>query len=345
MRLLEAKLQMLTAYEMMVNKGTWVSWPDGNQYFVIKPEDFRALIEPSERVDEAEEREEQGRRARMPPFFELKRQHTLGAHHRPRSARVVEPFVPHLHFDCPRVEVPKVQQTCVGRSRGWAGRPQSDESSGAVKPLADQREELAHEISDGGSVLFEERVRGDLNGSDGARPLEEPRRIWEIFACDEGDVDLLPGVEMQLGDRSSTEIIDEVEVNPSLTDFRHGVQYELPTETRQERPSRPAASLHTTPGIPAFMDPEIALLQGGAGLDVAGRGYDQFTDEERQAVVKAFPREDNFKVGIIDAFYHGMRHQAHTTFGTFNDDVLAFKDPTFQRIDMCSVILSSSWPG
>lgn len=73
MRLLEAKLEMLTAYETMVNKGTWVSWPDGNQYFVIKPEDFRALIEPSERVDEAEEREEQGRRARMPPLFEPKR--------------------------------------------------------------------------------------------------------------------------------------------------------------------------------------------------------------------------------------------------------------------------------
>ncbi|NKL15594.1 hypothetical protein GFL78_27285 [Rhizobium leguminosarum bv. viciae] len=73
MRLLEAKLQMLAAYETMVGKGTWVLWPDGNQYLVIKPEDFRALMEPSERVDEAEEREEQGRRARMPPFFEPKR--------------------------------------------------------------------------------------------------------------------------------------------------------------------------------------------------------------------------------------------------------------------------------
>lgn len=106
-----------------------------------------------------------------------------------------------------------------------------------------------------------------------------------------------------------------------------------------------AVALHTTPGIPEFMDPEIALLQSGAGMDVAGRGYDQFTDEERQAVVMAFPRENNFKHGIIDAFYHGMKHRPHTTFGTFNDDVLAFKDPKFQRIDMCSVILGSSWPG
>ncbi|ACS60530.1 HD domain-containing protein [Rhizobium leguminosarum] len=106
-----------------------------------------------------------------------------------------------------------------------------------------------------------------------------------------------------------------------------------------------AVALHTTPGIPEFMDPEIALLQSGAGMDVAGRGYDRFTDEERQAVVKAFPRENHFKEGIIDAFYHGMKHRPHTTFGTFNDDVLTFKDPKFQRIDMCSVILGSRWPG
>jgi hypothetical protein len=68
---------------------------------------------------------------------------------------------------------------------------------------------------------------GDLDGADVARPLEEPRRIWEIFACDEVDVDVLPGIEMQVGDRSSTEIIDEVEVDPSFTALRHGVQCEL----------------------------------------------------------------------------------------------------------------------
>ena len=73
MRLLEAKLQMLAAYETMSTKLPGFSWPDGNQYFVIKPDDFRALIEPSERVDEAQEREERGRRARMPPFFKPKR--------------------------------------------------------------------------------------------------------------------------------------------------------------------------------------------------------------------------------------------------------------------------------
>jgi hypothetical protein len=106
-----------------------------------------------------------------------------------------------------------------------------------------------------------------------------------------------------------------------------------------------AIALHTTPGIPQFMRGEIALVQAGAGMDVAGRGYDQFTDAQREAVVAAFPRETDFKHGIIDAFYQGMKHRPGSTFGTFNDDVLAFKDPHFQRIDMCSVIFASSWKG
>ncbi|WP_131858590.1 HD domain-containing protein [Bosea sp. BK604] len=104
-----------------------------------------------------------------------------------------------------------------------------------------------------------------------------------------------------------------------------------------------AVALHTTPGIPEFMRPEIALVQAGAGMDVAGRGYEQFTDGQREAVIAAFPREPDFKHGIIDAFYQGMKHRPASTFGTFNDDVLAFKDPGFQRIDMCSVILASKW--
>jgi hypothetical protein len=104
-----------------------------------------------------------------------------------------------------------------------------------------------------------------------------------------------------------------------------------------------AIALHTTPGIPEFMRPEIALVQAGAGMDVAGRGYDQFTDAQREAVIAAFPREADFKHGIIDAFYQGMKHRPDSTFGTFNDDVLAFKDPHFRRIDMCSIILGSNW--
>lgn len=104
-----------------------------------------------------------------------------------------------------------------------------------------------------------------------------------------------------------------------------------------------AIAFHTTPGIPQFMHPEAALLHVAAGMDVAGRAYDQFTDAERDAVTAAWPRETDFKRAIIDTFYEGLKHRPDSTFGTFNDDFLSFKDPTFRRGDMCSVILHSAW--
>jgi len=104
-----------------------------------------------------------------------------------------------------------------------------------------------------------------------------------------------------------------------------------------------AIALHTTPGIPEHMHPEIALVQAGAGLDISGRGYELLKDEEREAVIAAYPRGSDFKHGIIDAFYEGMKHRPDSTFGTFNDDILAYKDPQFQRRDLCRIILGSAW--
>ena len=104
-----------------------------------------------------------------------------------------------------------------------------------------------------------------------------------------------------------------------------------------------AIALHTTPGIPEFMHAEAALLQVGAGMDVAGRSYDQFTDEEREAVIAAHPRERDFKHDIIEAFHESLKHRPDSTFGSFNDDFLAFKDPAFQRGDLCQIILHSAW--
>jgi hypothetical protein len=104
-----------------------------------------------------------------------------------------------------------------------------------------------------------------------------------------------------------------------------------------------AVALHTTPGIPEHMHAEIALLQAGAGMDVAGRGFEHFTDEQRDAVIAAYPREADFADKMIDAFYHGMKHRPGSTFGTFNDDFLAYKDPSFERVNICSVIMRSNW--
>jgi len=104
-----------------------------------------------------------------------------------------------------------------------------------------------------------------------------------------------------------------------------------------------AIALHTTPGIPEHKKPEVALVTAGVEMDVLGIAYEQFTKEQREAVVVAYPRGLHFKDDIIDAFYSGMKHRPDSTFGTVNDDVLALKDPNFVRTDFCMVIRSSSW--
>jgi hypothetical protein len=104
-----------------------------------------------------------------------------------------------------------------------------------------------------------------------------------------------------------------------------------------------AIALHTTPGIPVHMHPVVALLTAGVEMDVLGIAYEQFPDAERQAVVAAYPRTAHFKEDIIQTFYDGMKHRPETTYGTVNADVLADKDPDFQRGNFCSVIRGSRW--
>ena len=104
-----------------------------------------------------------------------------------------------------------------------------------------------------------------------------------------------------------------------------------------------AIALHTTPGIPQHKKPEVALVTAGVEMDVLGLAYDEFSDGERAGVVTAHPRGGHFKENIIQAFYDGMKHRPDSTFGTVNDDVLALKDPTFQRTNFCTIIRGSHW--
>jgi hypothetical protein len=105
-----------------------------------------------------------------------------------------------------------------------------------------------------------------------------------------------------------------------------------------------AIALHTTPGVPQHMHPVIALVTAGVEMDVLGIAYSEFSDAEREAVVQAYPRSDRFKEDIIQAFYDGIRHKPHTTFGNVKADVLADKDPHFTPANFCSVIRGSAWP-
>jgi hypothetical protein len=106
-----------------------------------------------------------------------------------------------------------------------------------------------------------------------------------------------------------------------------------------------AIALHTTPGIPQHMHPVVALVTAGVEMDVLGLAYSEFSDAEREAVVHAHPRSAHFKENIIQAFYDGIKHKPETTFGNVKADVLADKDPFFQRGNFCSVIRASAWRG
>ncbi len=69
-----------------------------------------------------------------------------------------------------------------------------------------------------------------------------------------------------------------------------------------------AIALHTTPGVPQHMHPVVALVTAGVEMDVLGLTYDQYSDAEREAVVKAFPRNAE----IQGRHHPGLlrRHQA-----------------------------------
>ncbi|GAA2047994.1 HD domain-containing protein [Williamsia deligens] len=102
-------------------------------------------------------------------------------------------------------------------------------------------------------------------------------------------------------------------------------------------------ALHTTPGVPEFLDPETALVTAGVETDVLGIGRSDLSQEELDAVTAAHPRPD-FKRRILHAFTEGVEKRPGSTFGTVNADVLAHYDPSFVREDFVDIILANSWP-
>jgi hypothetical protein len=102
-------------------------------------------------------------------------------------------------------------------------------------------------------------------------------------------------------------------------------------------------ALHTTPGVPEFLDPEIALVTAGVETDVMGIGRDDLSAETLAAVTAAHPRPD-FKHRILQAFTDGNVHRPRSTFGNVNADVLSHYDDSFVRDDFVNIILNNSWP-
>ncbi|GHE93301.1 HD domain-containing protein [Streptomyces fumanus] len=103
-----------------------------------------------------------------------------------------------------------------------------------------------------------------------------------------------------------------------------------------------AIALHTTPGIPEFMEPEVALVTAGVEYDVLGIGYAAVSDADRQDIVALHPRPD-FKRRILTAFTDGVRPRPETTFGNVKADVLEHYVPGFRRGDFVRTVLDSPW--
>ena len=104
-----------------------------------------------------------------------------------------------------------------------------------------------------------------------------------------------------------------------------------------------AIALHTTPGIPQYMRPEVALLYSGVGLDVLGKGFEQFPSDLREQIVARYPRK-HFKEAFIQAYFAGFAHKPGTTYGTVNAGVCERYIPSYKSPNVCDFVAASPFP-
>jgi hypothetical protein len=104
-----------------------------------------------------------------------------------------------------------------------------------------------------------------------------------------------------------------------------------------------AIALHTTPGVTHHMRPEVALLYTGVGLDVLGRGFDQFPAEVRDEIVARYPRK-HFRDEFIKQYFAGFAHKPQTTYGTVNSGVCERFITGYQPPNAVDLIAASPFP-
>jgi hypothetical protein len=103
-----------------------------------------------------------------------------------------------------------------------------------------------------------------------------------------------------------------------------------------------AIALHTTPGIPEFMEPEVALVTAGVEYDVLGIGYHDIGDANRAEITALHPRP-HFKRSILQAFTEGIAPKPETAFGNVKADVLNRFVPGYEPANFVDIIESSDW--
>ena len=104
-----------------------------------------------------------------------------------------------------------------------------------------------------------------------------------------------------------------------------------------------AIALHTTPGIPDRMGPEIATTYLGVLTDVLGFGLDGLHTDQVTEILAIHPRGD-FKNEFLSAYFDGFKNRPETTNGTVNSDVLEHFIPGFRRTTTVERIIGSAWP-
>ncbi|WP_262284355.1 HD domain-containing protein [Micromonospora sp. MA102] len=104
-----------------------------------------------------------------------------------------------------------------------------------------------------------------------------------------------------------------------------------------------AIALHTTPGIPDRMAPEIATMYLGVLTDVLGLGLDGLDRDQLDEILAVHPRGD-FKNEFLRTYVEGLKNRPETTNGTVNSDVLEHFIPGFRRVTTVERMLGSPWP-
>jgi hypothetical protein len=150
-----------------------------------------------------------------------------------------------------------------------------------------------------------------------------------------------PHFTISVSSRSSRAKNERFEVDGANAARQFLTAHNVPEE--QVQTAWEAIALHTTPGVTQYMRPEVALLYSGVGLDVLGKGFDQFPSELRDAIVARYPRK-HFKERFLQAYFDGFAHKPGTTLGTVNAGVcerfiLGYKSP-----NACDLIAASPFP-
>ncbi|MER6221123.1 HD domain-containing protein [Streptomyces sp900105755] len=104
-----------------------------------------------------------------------------------------------------------------------------------------------------------------------------------------------------------------------------------------------AIALHTTPGVPGRMGPEVAITNVGVLTDALGLGLGELDRSQVEEITAVHPRGD-FKKDFLQAFVEGLKDRPETTNGTVNSDVLEHFVPGFRRTTMVERVMGAPWP-